>query len=83
MMSTIATKLEEAKGEVVLLFGKGGMALEGKVLEVTADAVTLELKANTERSAFSAGNDLRKITVIHATFALEEVFRVDQMATVG
>jgi hypothetical protein len=80
-MNTFRTKLEESKDEIVVLFTKGGMMCEGKVTEVDAETVTLEVKANTERSAFSGGNDLRKITVIHATFALDSILRLDRMAT--
>ncbi len=80
-MSTIQNKLEEAKGLVVMLFVEGGHALEGKVIEVAADAVTLELQANTERQAFSGGQDVKRITKLHCTIRLENVVRLDQMAT--
>lgn len=80
-MNTIASKLEESKGMVVMVFVEGGQALEGRVIEVTSDAVTFELQANTERQAFSGGQDLKRITKINCTIKLESVIRLDQMAT--
>ena len=79
-METIKAKLEEAKGQVVMIWTQFG-SLEGKVHEVTADTVTLELQANTERQAFSGGNDLKRITKLHCTIVLDRIARLDQMAT--
>jgi hypothetical protein len=82
-MNEISRILDENQGNAVALFLKGGMYVDGKIVETTNDSVTLEVNINAQRQAFSGGSDLKNQTLIHSTISKEEIFRLDRIAIKG
>lgn len=80
-MNTFQGILQDSVGMSVALFIEGGMFIDGKVVAVNGDSVTVERNIQAEQQAFSAGADIRRTATIHATVLIDKLVRVDRIAT--